>query len=73
MIWLFIDEMCLGAGSVQLSSSQIICPKHEDNTSKKKIHIHCNASWCLLCSLGTTIFAIIPCFYVLIRIAATFV
>lgn len=48
--------MCLGAGSIQLSASQIICPKHEDHVSKKKNPNHCNASWCLLCSQGTLFF-----------------
>ena len=54
------DEMCLGAGSVQLSTTQIICPKHRDQEdhfiSKKKNPIHCNVSWCLLCSQGKFLF-----------------
>ena len=39
-------------GSLQITASQIICPKHYTPPKKKKIIHHVNTSWCFICSKG---------------------
>ena len=38
-------------GSLQITASQIICPKHYQPPKKLKNH-HINTSWCFICSKG---------------------
>ena len=39
-------------GSLQITASQIICPKHYTPPKKKKVIFHVNTSWCFICSKG---------------------
>ena len=46
------------AGTVQITSTQIVCPKHfvAPKTGKKGKNLaHTNANWCFICSKGGTL------------------
>ncbi|XP_040570546.1 uncharacterized protein NSD isoform X2 [Lepeophtheirus salmonis] len=56
-------DYCVAAGTIQITSTAIICPKHTsnnnftnsksiNNVSKKGSSKHINVSWCFICSSG---------------------
>jgi len=50
------STLCLPAGSVILTASQIICPKHY-----KAPHPPLNAAWCFLCTRGGSLICCDTC------------
>ena len=52
-------DHCVAAGTVQVTATQIICPKHFVSKSvgsgKKGPSTHVNANWCFICSKGGTL------------------
>ena len=50
--WSFYSFFFQSTGSLQITASQIICPKHYTPPKKKKIIHHVNTSWCFICSKG---------------------
>ena len=45
-------QIVQSTGTLQITASQIICPKHYTPPKKKKIIHHVNTSWCFICSKG---------------------
>ncbi|PIK36275.1 putative histone-lysine N-methyltransferase NSD2 isoform X2 [Apostichopus japonicus] len=43
---------CVAAGSMQLSSTTIVCSKHFKPIKSMKHHSHVSVSWCFICSTG---------------------
>ena len=47
------NDFCVAAGTVQITQTQIVCPKHyEPKLTKKKssANTHINVTWCFICS-----------------------
>lgn len=47
------NNLCVPAGSLILSTAQIICPRHSSRTSKKRLSVQTiNTNWCFICANG---------------------
>lgn len=47
-----VGDMCIAAGSVQLTSSLFICPRHFQRVKLKAHHVGINVNWCFICGRG---------------------
>lgn len=46
------NDYCVAAGTVQITLTQIVCPKHyvPPVSKKKSVNTHINVTWCFICS-----------------------
>ncbi|XP_059080477.1 uncharacterized protein LOC131878504 isoform X2 [Tigriopus californicus] len=56
-------DFCVTAGTVQITSTQIVCPKHYTPPANRKSggSLHVNTNWCFLCSKGGSLICCEKC------------
>lgn len=56
-------DFCVTAGTVQVTSTQIVCPKHYTPPANRKSGgtLHVNTNWCFLCSKGGSLICCEKC------------
>ncbi|XP_051734135.1 histone-lysine N-methyltransferase NSD2 isoform X1 [Ctenopharyngodon idella] len=55
------NDYCVPAGSVTLTDSNIVCPKHFTPRKGCRNHEHVNVSWCFVCSEGGSLLCCESC------------